>query len=244
MGIIHVNQSVILLCKVANLIQLRYEAVHGKDAVGGYEPCPVTLRFFQDRFQFVHVAVGIAETLRLAETDAVNDGGVVELIGNDCIFRTEQSFKEAAVGVEAGGVEDGVVHLQESGNLILQLLVDGLRTADEPDGTESEPPLFDTLFRRPDQLGMVCQAEVVVGAEVDDRTVVYRDGSALLRLNHTLRLKEACVANLTQFIFQSRSDRVHRRSLFKNGVLGCWNDGVVECLSVKVLQYWERVQGP
>jgi hypothetical protein len=43
----------------------------------------------------------------------------------------QQRLEQAAVGVEAGGVEDGVLGAEERGDLRFQLLVQILRAADE-----------------------------------------------------------------------------------------------------------------
>ena len=67
----------------------------------------------QLRFQFGHVAVGVAKALGFAQAHAVDDRGVVERIGDDRVFLAEQRLEQAAVGVEAGGVEDGVLRAEE-----------------------------------------------------------------------------------------------------------------------------------
>ena len=66
------------------------------------------------RLEIVHVAVLVAEALRLAQADAVDDGGVVELVGDDGVFVVEQRLEQAAVGVEAGAVEDRVLGAEET----------------------------------------------------------------------------------------------------------------------------------
>ena len=47
--------------------------------------------------------------LRLAQPDAVDDAGVVERIGDDRVLLIQQRLEQAAVGIEAGGVEDRVL---------------------------------------------------------------------------------------------------------------------------------------
>ena len=65
------------------------------------------------RLQVGHVVVLVAEPLGLAEPDAVDDAGVVQLVGDDGVFRAQQRLEQAAVGVEAGGVEDRVLGAEE-----------------------------------------------------------------------------------------------------------------------------------
>ena len=57
----------------------------------------------------------IAVALGPAETDAVDDRGVVERVADDGVPLVEQGLEEAAVGVEARRVEDGVLGAEESG---------------------------------------------------------------------------------------------------------------------------------
>ena len=54
---------------------------------------------------------------------------MVQLIRNDRVLRPKQRLKQTAVGVEAGGIEDGVVGACELCDAALELLVDLLRAA-------------------------------------------------------------------------------------------------------------------
>jgi len=48
------------------------------------------------------IVVLVPVTLRLAEPDAVDDRGMVQLVGDDGVLGAEQRFEQAAVGIEAG----------------------------------------------------------------------------------------------------------------------------------------------
>jgi hypothetical protein len=89
---------------------------------------------------------------------------VVQLVGDDGVFRVEQGFEEAAVGVEAGAVEDGVVHAEEIAQALFQLLVDRLGAADEADAGEAIAPSVERFAGGGDDFWVVCEAEVVIGA--------------------------------------------------------------------------------
>ena len=54
-----------------------------------------------------------------------------------------------AVGVEAGGVQDGVLRAEEGGDLALQFLVDVLRAADEAHRRQAEAAAVDAPRGRP-----------------------------------------------------------------------------------------------
>ena len=83
------------------------------------------------RIKVGHVAVAIAEALRLAEPDAVNDGRVIQLIGNDRVLRAEQRLEKPAIRIEAGAVENRVLRPEKFAQLLFELLVHPLRAADE-----------------------------------------------------------------------------------------------------------------
>ncbi len=70
----------------------------------------------------VHVPVGVSELFGLAEPDAVDDGGVVELVGKDGVVGPQQLLEDARVGVEAAGVRDGGLATVEAGDLGLEVL--------------------------------------------------------------------------------------------------------------------------
>ena len=55
----------------------------------------------EDLLQRLHVAVRVTVPLCLAKANAVNDGGVIQCVRYDGVFRPEQGFKQSAVGIEA-----------------------------------------------------------------------------------------------------------------------------------------------
>ena len=63
--------------------------------------------------EVLHVGVGIAVALSLAQTHTVNDRGVVQRVRNDGIVGSEQWLKHTAVGIEASSVKNGVLSLEE-----------------------------------------------------------------------------------------------------------------------------------
>ena len=43
-----------------------------------------------------------------AQSDPIDDGGVVEFIWQDCILGSEEDLKQSCVGIEAGGIQNGI----------------------------------------------------------------------------------------------------------------------------------------
>ena len=122
-AIVDHDERAVALGEVADLRQLRDVAVHREDAVGGdqLEARAVRVGLLQPRLQLVHVGVGEAVALRLAEPDAVDDRGVVQRVGDDRVLGAEQRLEQPAIGVEAGGEEDGVVLAEPVGDALLEL---------------------------------------------------------------------------------------------------------------------------
>ena len=155
----------------------------------------VTVGLLQAVFQFVHVAIGEAVAPGLAEPDAVDDRGVVEGVGNDCVFLAEQRLEQPAIGVEAGGEQDGVVLLQIAGDRFLEAAVERLRPADEAHRGHAEAELVHRPARRGNDLRVIGEAEIVVGAQVDEvapaALCLHLHMAALRSGDQALRLEEA-----------------------------------------------------
>ena len=180
MGVIDHHQRIVFIRQVANALQVGDHAIHREHAVGGDQHVTRAglASFFQTRLQLLHIVVGIAEALRFTQTHAVDDRGMVQGVGDNGVFRPEQRFKQAAVGVKAGGVEDRVFHTEEIGQLLLQLLMRVLGTADEAHRGHPEAVAVHTGFRCGNQFRVVRQTQIVIGAEVNHMAVA--DGNVRL----------------------------------------------------------------
>ena len=73
----------------------------------------------EDSLTFVLVSV----LLRLCQSYAINDASMVELIAEQSILLRGEYFKQTSVGIEAAGVEYGIVTVVELSYLCLQLSV-------------------------------------------------------------------------------------------------------------------------
>ena len=127
---------------------------------------------------------------------------MVEGVADDGVVGGEQRLEEAAVGVEAGGVEYGVLGVEVVGDGFLQLLVQVLGAADEAYGAHAVAALVHGLLGGLDQARVVAQAQVVVGAEVEHfaRGPGHGDISLLGSGDDTFVLVQACVLDVLQFL--------------------------------------------
>src|SRR5699024_4868598 len=82
----------------------------------------------------------------LAQADAVDDAGMVQLVADDGVFLAQQRLKQTAVRIKARGIENGILCPQETGDGLLQILVELLGPADKPDRSQAEaPPVIGSL---------------------------------------------------------------------------------------------------
>ena len=131
-------QRAVAISQFTNLVRPGDIAVHGKHAVATdqLEARASGVRCLELSFEVGHIVVAVAIAAGLAQGDAVDDAGVVQFIRDGRIFFTEEGFEQAAVGVEAGGVENGVFCAQECAERLFQLFAQRLIT--------SRPPLTPT----------------------------------------------------------------------------------------------------
>ena len=130
-AVVHHHHGAVLLGEIADARQIGDIAVHGEDAVGDHELEPCVGGLSQFCFEVRQVRVGVTVTAGLAETDAVNDRGMVQGVADDGVLFAHQRFEDAAVGVEATGIKLRVFHAEKAAELGFQLLVEILGAADE-----------------------------------------------------------------------------------------------------------------
>ena len=203
-GVVDQDERAVPLGQRHDLAQRRHVTVHGEDPVGHDHPEAGPGGVDELRLQVAHVRVLVDQPLRLAQPDAVDDGGVVQPVGEDRVVGAEQRLEDAAVGVEAGRVEDRVLHPEEGGHAPLQLQVQGLGPADEADAGHPVAPLLERAVGGGQQLGVPGQAEVVVGAEVQDRAVPAFDADLrpLVAADGPFLLPQALLPDLAQLARQ------------------------------------------
>ena len=243
-AVVHEGDGAIFVGQVADGRQVGVVAIHGEHRVGGDDLEARIFGSFQLRAKVLHVAIGVAETLRLAEADAVDDRCMIERVADDGVFGAKAGFEEAAVGIEARGVEDGVVGAEKVADALLELLVDVLGSADEANRGHPEAMLGERLLRRFDHSRVVGQPEIVVRAEVDDRFSAAfpsdLDRGLLRRNDDSLLLEEPFVFELGGFGGEMlKQRRMHGRRIIERGRWS--NVGAVSEVRYRPLchkQYW------
>ena len=197
MAVVDQDQRAVTVGKFADLLQLGDIAVHREYAVAGdeLEPRARGVGLLQAVLELVHVRIGEAVALRLAEPHAVDDRGVVEAVGNDRVLFAQQRLEHAAIGVETGGEHDRIRLAQVLGDRLLELTMQRLRSADEAHGSHAKAELLHGAARRRDDVRVIGEAEIIVGAEIDRIARALRgrdmDAPALRPGQQPLALREA-----------------------------------------------------
>ena len=128
---------------------------------------------------------------RAAQPRAVDDAGVVQLVGNDEVVLAEDGRDGSRVGGEPALEHDHRFRLLELGEPALQLHVNLHGAGDRPDGSGADAQLLQRRERFLLQLRMRRQAEVVVRREVDDLAAVDLRARSLRLVEHTQVAVEA-----------------------------------------------------
>ena len=78
--LVYEDESLVLVSQSLYVRQRTDIAVHGEDSVRHNQTTSAVLTLHQHSLQVIHVLMFVAILLGLAETDAVDDGGVIEFI--------------------------------------------------------------------------------------------------------------------------------------------------------------------
>ena len=214
------DECIVLLGKVTDAVDRSDIAVHGEDTIGDNDAEALGLCLLEAVLKLLHVGIGVAVALGFAEAHTVDDGGMVECIADDGIFLGEERFEDSAVGIEAGGIEDGVVGVEIAGDGLLELLVDVLCATDEAYAGHAESATVHHLLGCLDESGMIGESEIIVCAEVEHFLASDLNSSLLRTADETFLLIESCLANLGQRLAEMFFHlSVHSRIGF-NGLLG------------------------
>ena len=195
-------QCVVLFCEVANFVHWSNVAIHGEHAVGANDAETLGLCFLQTAFEVGHVGVGIAIAYGLAETYTIDDAGMVEGVADDSVFGSEEGFEHTAVGIKACGIENGVFGLEVVADGCFELFVHVVGAANEAYARHTEAAFVHGVFGCLDETGMIAEAEVVVGTEVEHCFTAYLNGGLLWAFNEAFFFVEACFANFLKLLFQ------------------------------------------
>jgi hypothetical protein len=174
-------------------------AVHREDAVGDDERA-APLRLPQAPGEVLEVRVPVDEDLGPGEPAAVDDAGVVQLVGEDDLPAAGQRRDHSGVGQKARAVEESRLVALEGRDPLLEAPVRLHVAADQPRRTGADAPAHGRLGRRLAHPRMVGEAEVVVRAEQQHGPPVEQHVGALRAADQPQSPGEAAVAKLLEAV--------------------------------------------
>ena len=179
------HDGAVLLGQRGQLVHRPDVAVHREHAVGDHQLVAGLVGHFLQQL----LAVGrvlVAEDLDLGprEARAVDDAGVVQLVGEDEVVLAQDGAHGAGVGREAALEDHAGLDIFEARDLLLELHVDAHGAGDGAHRARAHAQLARGLQRRLDELGVVGQAEIIVAGQVDDLLAVVVADRRLLVVEH------------------------------------------------------------
>ena len=203
MALVNHHEGIVFFRQITYLVHWSDIAVHAENAVGDDYAETLGLSEFKAFLQVFHICVGVAITHCLAEPYTIYYGGVVQRVGDYCIVRPEQGLENAAVGIEAGCIENRVLRVEKFADGFFQLLVNVALPADEADGTHSIAAAVHRFLCGLYQTGIVRKSKVVVGTEIQCLAAVCKsDFGSLGRADGTFAFVKAGFLNALELAAQ------------------------------------------
>src|SRR5687768_14759070 len=126
MAFINHYDSIILIGEVAYFVELRNGSIHRENGIGDDEAGTLVSMQLQLGFQVGEVIMLVPGAGTFSEPHSIDNGGVVELVGNDDVCLAQQGLKYAAVGVKTRHIQNGLLGAQKAAELFFKLFVNAL----------------------------------------------------------------------------------------------------------------------
>src|SRR5579862_394796 len=181
--VVHHHDAVVFFGQVAQLRQRGDVAIHRKDAVGNDELLAGEAGvFLQDTVAVFYVLVLKHFDGGAGQTRSINDGGMIQFVGDDQVFFTEHSGNRAGIGGESGLKDHAGFDVFELGDLFFQLHVELHGSGNGADGASARAKFLGSLNRGFPERLVGGEAEIVVRGQVDDFSAVENANRLLLAL--------------------------------------------------------------
>lgn len=218
-GVVDHHDGSVFFGQVGELVDGADVAVHGEDAVGDDEfVAGLVGDFLQELFGVGDVLVAEDFDFCSGEARAVDDGGMVELVGDDEVFLAEDGGDGSGVGGEAALEDDAGFDIFEAGDFFFQFDVDFHGSGDGADGAGADTVVADGLDGGFSESGVVAEAEVVVGGEVDDLFAVVGADGGLDVIEDAEAEVGAFLAELVELIGEVLQLGARGRGVSHNGI--------------------------
>ena len=199
---------------VAQLRQRPEVAIHAEHAVGDEQLALTGGQSVEDPACGADVLVRKDLDRRAAQAAAVDDAGVIELVGDDDVILGQDCRHRAGVRREAALKDDDGLDLLEFRQLPFELHVHRHRAGDGAHRAGADAELLDRFERLLPQPRVRREPEIVVRREIDDRAMVERGVGLLLVVEHAQVPIEVLLLERVELVAQ-KGKRVltHRGSI-------------------------------
>src|SRR5690242_12850414 len=80
------HECLILLGKFTDPVKLCDGSIHAENPICHNHPVTKLRSFGKNFFQFSHVVMLVTKSLRLAESDSIDNGSMIQFIADDCVL--------------------------------------------------------------------------------------------------------------------------------------------------------------
>jgi len=173
-GIVHQQHGAVSLRQLHHLRQRRDVSIHAVDAVDSQKQASAVGRRSPERLlERGQIAVWEYPEVRLRQPRAVDDRGVVELVGDQRIALSDQRRDDAEVGHVAGVEGQRALRAEEVGQLGLERFVQRQVPGDESRSPGRTPDIPRRSCRGLDDLRVVGEIEVVAARKDQNLAAVH-----------------------------------------------------------------------
>ena len=180
-GVVDHHDGAVFFGEIAERREGADVAVHGEDAVSDEELfAGLVLHTGELGFGVGNVLVLEDKNPGTGEASTVDDGGVVQLVGDDEIVFAENGGHSASVGGESGLENNAGFNILETRDLFFQFHMDFHRAGNRAHRPGTDPVFargFESCFAK---LGMSGEAKVIVGGKINDALAVESADGGLL----------------------------------------------------------------
>src|ERR1700690_620062 len=178
--VVYHHDAIVFFGEIAERGERGDIAFHGKNTVGDEQLFAVPrFGFFQDALAIGYVLVLENFDGGFREAAAVNDGGVIQLVGNDQIVFAEQRGDGTCVGRKAGLKHDAGFRMFEARDLLFEIHVHFHRACNRANRAGADAEFSSGVNGGAAELGGRGESVIIVGAEVDYFLAV-EDGDGFL----------------------------------------------------------------
>jgi hypothetical protein len=175
LAVVDHHQRAVPLGQAVELGQLRGAAREGEHALGHQHAEPRGPGALEQILQVPEILVPVDVDARARQLEPVGEAGRDLLVREDVVALGEQGLEEPQVGVVAAAVDQRLLGVEEVGDGLLELEVEGRGPDERPRPRRAHAPALDRLGRRLLHVGVMAEAEVVAGGQVEERALADRE---------------------------------------------------------------------